>query len=99
MVCGVQPGWSGGHPHHNGIIGGDKWCAVCNLVGRGAILTIMESLGGINGVRCATWLVGGPSLPLRGSIAGLHRLSWVNLGGVPVVVYMGVGNADQSWLE
>ena len=46
MVCGVQPGWSGGHPHHNGIIGGDKWCAVCNLVGRGAILTIMESLGG-----------------------------------------------------
>ena len=40
MVCGVQPGWSGGHPHHNGIIGGDKWCAVCNLVGRGAILTI-----------------------------------------------------------
>ena len=33
----------------------------------------------------------------RGSIAGLHRLSWVNLGGVPVVVYMGVGNADQSW--
>ena len=73
MVCGVQPGWSGGHPHHNGII------------------------GGINDVRCATWLVGGPSSPLQGSIAGLHRLSWVNLGGVPVVVYMGVGNADQSW--
>ena len=56
MVCGVQPGWSGGHPHHNGIIGGDKWCAVYNLVGRG------------------------PSSPLRGSIAGLHRLSWLNLG-------------------
>ena len=32
-----------------------------------------------------------------GSITGLHRLSWVNLGGVPVVIYMGVGNADQSW--
>ena len=30
---------------------------------------------GINGVWCATWLVRGPSSPLRGSMAGLHRLS------------------------
>ena len=30
---------------------------------------------GINSVRCATWLVGGPSSPLWGSITGLHRLS------------------------
>ena len=28
------------HPHQPGVKG-DKWCAVCNLVGQGAILTIM----------------------------------------------------------
>ena len=30
---------------------------------------------GINGVQCATWLVEGPSSPLRGSITGLQQLS------------------------
>ena len=29
----------------------------------------------------------GPSSPLWGSITGLHQLSWVNLGGVPAIIY------------
>ena len=44
---------------------------------------------GIKGMQCATWLVGGPSSPLWGSITGLQQLSWVNLGGVPEIIYNG----------
>ena len=44
---------------------------------------------GINDVWCATWMVGGSSSPLWGSITGLHRLSRVNLGRVPAIIYNG----------
>ena len=53
---------------------GDKWCAVCNLVGWGAILTIT----GIND---------------RTPLAELSKPWWSSCGHI----YMGVGNADQSW--
>ena len=52
------------------------WCLIGagDVYLRGPIWDIMGKKG-INGVRCATWLVRGPSSPLQGSMAGLHRLS------------------------